>query len=1151
MIAQAEHPAPKTNTGTTLYAGMALIVVSVLFLMRDQRSASFIVQMLTALVAPVFFYIVGGLSMRYLRAPLASPGLVTTGAWLLVVGLIHLHTQRDLLPGSAPNFYWSIASVLVAVIVTLTGRYIQFALLYPLAPLVQINAMWAVMGVIGVPLTWIPALSFALVIAWWEIPSRTGRMGDVWHHTYKTSAVLLTLFLFIFSYWLPAPTDQVVLATWGAGGLMLIALGLRYGVVSMIPLGIVIGAFALAWGLPITLWSVSWLALAVVTIAFIERLNGQKRNESTAKAMEFSMALAIALSGAAAVFAAAGGVFGAQLHPLAITAVLLVSGGQLLWLGWRRQKTFASHLGLWLTAAGWATFYFDWLGSTQAFGLWLALMAAAALLIERLMRSHHAAKPKSSFTVYDAVVQYPLADLAIGLSVMILIWTANNINAAPPLLITVTLLVTCGVWMISGLFYRLPALIHVALWVAPLPVALLLMYLNPAIWSLPLMGMEWQILAVIYLVIAAALTKRLPSLRLPFYLAGFAYLAFGLTLSLHSPIWLPVSLGIVVIVCLIKAALIATDNDPVWSFAAAKVISPDKRPYAYQALEDLFLLMGAWLAVIWLQLMLGYTNLSMPQQGMTLVILSGAWFTLGRVITQVWRISGWMVYSAGWLMWLIGLLQVFFSPSEAIIATIVGLVVCAEALSRSRASYWMPLAVMQVVFITLQGARLLSLEPASLLWGVVLVVTLGGMVLDRSKDIQRHRIGRLTAATSTGIAVILFALNYPLASSGIFGLLAIISAALLIYKRWEFLLLFNAVFLSWIYLGAIAVYWRSAWLEPIGGAAATFGLLALLNVVLAWWLGARHAPKASRRAAPILALVMVFIALAVTANSSALFPLNWESARVTLSAAGFVLALAIIVGIKRAIRTPRPFRRAARRLVWWIRPLLIFSQALTLGGAWVLLSASTAHAWSINSMRPITFGWMIAALLLTIYAVVAYRLLKHPLWSAVALVSGGVVWFAFVSGFIAANGGLDDHMMLITLPIGIVLLWAAKDNWMHLEKPKLLEWLAIILLVGGAAQYWMFVNLTRDLSGEWIAPVPMALHIIGLTAYGWLTRRGLPFGIGVFFIGAALVFGVARVNIWLMPLFAGGGLITLSLIKETRRDWLDSARTAYRTHWSR
>src|SRR5689334_21191384 len=95
----------------SLYSSIALIVISMLFLGRGQTSSSFLIQAATILAAPLFFYIVGIIVYRHLNAPLAAPGIIATGAWLVGVGLIHLYDKRVLMPAVLQPYYMLIASL--------------------------------------------------------------------------------------------------------------------------------------------------------------------------------------------------------------------------------------------------------------------------------------------------------------------------------------------------------------------------------------------------------------------------------------------------------------------------------------------------------------------------------------------------------------------------------------------------------------------------------------------------------------------------------------------------------------------------------------------------------------------------------------------------------------------------------------------------------------------------------------------------------------------------------------------------------------------------------------------------------------------------------------------------------------------------------
>src|SRR5262249_8140024 len=143
---------------------------------------------------------------------------------------------------------------------------------------------------------------------------------------------------------------------------------------------------------------------------------------------------------------------------------------------------------------------------------------------------------------------------------------------------------------------------------------------------------------------------------------------------------------------------VIADLHPAWSLLVAKLVDAEKRPLIYNYLNHFFLLLAAWLSAIWLHLMFGYTGMPLPRQGILLVGFACAWFVLGRLLSRLPGVVGWPVISAGWLMWCIGLLEVLFSPTEALITMIVGLVVSGIIVQRSKDVYWIPVLIMQVFF---------------------------------------------------------------------------------------------------------------------------------------------------------------------------------------------------------------------------------------------------------------------------------------------------------------------------------------------------------------------------------------------------------------------------------------------------------------------
>src|SRR5260370_328210 len=81
------------------------------------------------------------------------------------------------------------------------------------------------MLVLGIAPQWQPALSFLLVLAWWEAP----KVSPHWRSIYRGSAALLSLFLLVFTIWLPLTTPRSLMITWAAGAAVVALLGLRHG----------------------------------------------------------------------------------------------------------------------------------------------------------------------------------------------------------------------------------------------------------------------------------------------------------------------------------------------------------------------------------------------------------------------------------------------------------------------------------------------------------------------------------------------------------------------------------------------------------------------------------------------------------------------------------------------------------------------------------------------------------------------------------------------------------------------------------------------------------------------------------------------------------------------------------------------------------
>jgi hypothetical protein len=1131
----------------TLYSGVALIVISMLFLGRGQPNASFAAQAFTVLAVPAFFYIVGLLVGKYLHTPLAAPGLIATGAWLVGVGLIHLYDQRILLPEVIQPYYWFIASLLAGALITITGHQVRIWMLVPLVPLVQANAVWATMSALGMDVKWMPALSFLLVLAWWELPIKSER----WQTIYRASGVVVTLVVLLFSLWLPLTTQQSLAITWGIGAGVVALLGLRHGWSRMGPLSIILLVVASIWGLPGNLWPLAWIVLALVTVVFIEQLTTRDEKGKDSKTVEISEALAVVLSGIAALAAQLGASFGGQ-PPYILLIVLIGAGALMIWLGWRRRLLLAMHIGLWLVASAWALVYFIALPDSKAFGLWLALLASVALLIERVLSSRAKEKLKELNSITQTVARWPLADLVIGLSAAIILWAALHIDSIPANILATTCSIVVGIWIAAGLSYRLPVLLHVALWIAPLPYAVVLLIAAPPIWTLPLMGAAWQLLGVILLVIGHLLTKHRLAVCAPFFLVGYTLLGFGFTFASADMALSPISLLIVILACIGTSITVIANAHPVWVTFIDWILPRHRFPYAHKHVTHLFLFLGAWLSAIWLHLMLGYTGMPLSRQGMFLVGLAGLWFVLGQMLSSLRGAVGWPVVGAGWLMWLIGLLEVFFSPNEAVITMIVGLAVSGEALRRTRQVYWIPVFIVQVFFTVLQIAWMLVLPGWLLLMLVALAICIGGMVYEQ----RDSRAGRITAVMGGVLAVGVCLLHFD--SYTLLGLTILTLMTTVVYRRWQWL---------WAVYGMAAVLVIHSGAQIQWQAWFVFGLVQMvLGLELAKELRSRRYRtlhmmlfKETDWATPFLwsgfAMVAVGWGLAFTNNKIdfTLISLTFTAGAVLtfytirlriLHLPNLILvifSLGLLLIVSQTIRLPfseignwlatlslgfagvalvvrwgcthllLPRNKPLRWQVWWIRPLLgasLFLNALSL----VMLTI-LGSAYHFNLLMQVVNG-----LLLTVYTILVYRHQRRIGWLWITLLLAGYMWV------IVGNSLQMSNILWYTIPIAAGLLAIARVT--QFRESVIIETLGIAILLGGS------INSldTRQLLSP--AAFVLAAHVLALGIYGYICRRRVPFFVALLSLGGGTIWMIMKINIWFIPLGAGMTLLTTAIVAE-------------------
>ncbi|MBL8133753.1 MAG: hypothetical protein JNL42_17960 [Anaerolineae bacterium] len=543
--------------------------------------------------------------------------------------------------------------------------------------------------------------------------------------------------------------------------------------------------------------------------------------------------------------------------PAAAILTWLAASALIAILGVVTRLRVLAHLSAWGFAGVWTFAHRTWVGSPETFALWIILPAALAVLIGQVTRSG-GGKGKKVQGMLGAMFRWTTADVSVGLSIVSLLATAANLATMDHAALTLTLLALTALWLAQGIVYRLPIFAHLALYVAPFPLSMGLISSNLIFTSLPILGLVWQAVGVLLLVIGHAMTRLRTGVRAPFFVVGYALIGAGLALADERT--MPLHLGIAVLASLISAALVLLGKHPLWDGFAAWIAPPARRPYAHRVIRSAFLLLGAWLAAIWFQIILGALGLPAQRQGLGLVLISSAWFMVGWLLDRIPDVAGWTVHSAGWLLWGIGLLQVFFAPSEAVIAAIFGLGISAEQLFRTGRGYWLPVALMQTAFVVLQASRLLSLPPATLLG----LLSIGIVALALAR--QQKGSPRPVVIAGTLIAVAAVHLFGP---SGGFAYVNQIAKVLFLAS------LVLIVFLReplWR-LGAVVVIWCAWWLTLYG---VKLDGVALQNIPVALTLLLiAHFDQAGRASLETLAIGLLAY---VTAAQSAVTPADAPSA---------------------------------------------------------------------------------------------------------------------------------------------------------------------------------------------------------------------------------------------------------------------------------
>lgn len=582
-----------------LYSGIGLILLSVLFMSRGEsgtidsayapQETNAFLATLPYLLFPILFYGLGIGTQRLFQSSLAAPGIISTGAWLVAIVGVQLY---DNLSSLSPDWrlpVWVAVMSAASVILTLTGYRLRFWMVIPLVPLSHLNLLWALLGALSVNVTWLPLLSYGLVLGWMVYPS----FGDRWGSIYRVSAMFISAGLFFLSLWIPLSPPQRLL-TAIAGGTLLISAGVRQDFVAAI------------------------------------------------------------------------------------------------------------HAGLWMIAFAWQQLYFLTTSDSNVYGVWMAGFAAGMLLLQRVMTTQRKSKMKTTQPIMNTLLEWPSADLALGLSVIIVIWCAAQVATVTPWLLAVTLGIVVGIWLVGGLLFRMPILIHAALWISPIPYMLILMYVSPTFLYLPTLGLAWQFLGIVLLIMGHAAPRYRPTILAPFFIVGYVLLGFGFGVAQRQSGYLPLSLTVLLVVWGITSILALLGRHPAWDAFLDRYVPFEKYPYAHNILSQAFLFLSAWVFVCWLWVIFPYTPLTFSQQGIALVGCAAIFFGLEVLLKRIQSGVSLPLASSAWLLWGAGLLHVFHYPTESLIAIGLGIVIAAGAYPQSHRSSWLLLIGVQLVFAGVQ-----------------------------------------------------------------------------------------------------------------------------------------------------------------------------------------------------------------------------------------------------------------------------------------------------------------------------------------------------------------------------------------------------------------------------------------------------------------
>jgi hypothetical protein len=186
--------------------------------------------------------------------------------------------------------------------------------------------------------------------------------------------------------------------------------------------------------------------------------------------------------------------------------------------------------------------------------------------------------------------------------------------------------------------------------------------------------------------------------------------------------------------------------------------------------------------------------------------------------------------------------------------------------------------------------------------------------------------------------------------------------------------------------------------------------------------------------------------------------------------------------------------------------------------------------YHVSPIVKLSNGLLVAAYVVLVY-VQQRRLIS--LWIAVGIIA--YTWLIALAALEMSN------LLWQTLLPGLLLIILAqmKANSQH----TVMESSGIVLILIGAAAG---VDRAQLIS---TASLPLALVVIGLVVYGYIVGRHVPFATGLALIAGGVVYTIAKINVWLIPLAGGLVLMLGTLVVEVQRERVEQFVTAWTTRW--